>query len=160
LVLKKTDINLVLKKAVELVKINYKEVIFKEILTPYLYSPLDIDKFQQILVNLLDNAAKYGRGYVEIKTGLRDTKVFIQLKNSSEPLKNFELDKIFEKFYRCQTYLTSKKEGSGLGLYIVKMLTEKMNGKIFVKSDKETIEFTLEFPLFAPEEFTKGAHIV
>lgn len=161
-VFKKTDINSVLKKSIELVKINYIDISYKTNLSENLYSPLDIDKLQQIFVNLLDNASKYSvdSNIVDIKTGVNNNKNYVSIKNYGIFISNEEKDKIFQKFYRIDSYLTSKKQGSGLGLYIVKMLVEQMKGEIFITSKQEPspfVEIIVTFPIFAIEEFTKGA---
>lgn len=163
-IFKKTDINLILKKSIDLVKMNYKNMSFETNLTKDLYSTLDWDKLQQIFVNILDNASKYSinSNKIEIKTFNKENKNFISVKNFGTTIKEEEKEKIFDKFYRIETYLTSKTQGSGLGLYIVKMLVEKMNGKIEVVSDEKNnaVEFIVSFPIFAIEDFTKGAYNV
>ncbi len=163
-IFKKTDINSILIKSIDLVKMNYKDMSFETNLSKDLYSTLDWDKLQQIFVNVLDNASKYSinSNKVEIKTYNKENKNFVSIKNFGTTIKDEEKEKIFDKFYRIETYLTSKAQGSGLGLYIVKMLVEKMNGEIQVVSDKSnnSVEFLISFPIFAIEEFTKGAYNV
>lgn len=163
-IFKKTDINSILIKSIDLVKMNYKDMSFETNLTKDLYSTLDWDKLQQIFVNILDNASKYSinSNKIEIKTLNKENKNFISVKNFGTTIKEEEKEKIFDKFYRIETYLTSKTQGSGLGLYIVKMLVEKMNGKIEVISDEKNnaVEFIVSFPIFTIEDFTKGAYNV
>lgn len=163
-IFKKTDINSILIKSIDLVKMNYKDMSFETNLSKDLYSTLDWDKLQQIFVNVLDNASKYSinSNKVEIKTYNKENKNFVSIKNFGTTIKDEEKEKIFDKFYRIETYLTSKAQGSGLGLYIVKMLVEKMNGEIQVVSDESnnSVEFLISFPIFAIEEFTKGAYNV
>ena len=98
----------------------------------------DENKFQQILINLLDNAAKYSPqgSTVTIKTADNDNMVSINIKDEGAGIAQEDCEKIFEKFVRIENHLTQKAEGSGLGLYIVKNLIEKMGGKISVKSSQ------------------------
>ena len=164
LVFKKTDINLVLNKSIDLVKINYKEKNYETSFSSNLFSSLDTDKLQQIFVNVLDNASKYSinSNKIEIKTYAKTGHNFISIKNFGTSIKDTEKEKIFDKFYRIDSFLTSKTQGSGLGLYIVKMLVEKMNGTICVNSKEEPsfVEFIISFPIFTLEDFTKGAKVV
>ena len=165
LVFKKTDINLILNKSIELVKMNYKGFLYNTKLNPNLYSALDTDKLEQVFVNVLDNASKYSlnSNTVEITTETSAKENIIKIKNYGAFIPEEEQSKIFDKFYRIDTYLTSKKQGSGLGLYIVKMLVEKMNGKITVQSENTKVpyvEFIISFPVFEIEDFTKGAKVV
>ena len=111
-------------------------------------------------VNLLDNASKYSinSNDIEIKTYTKDKKNIISIKNYGSYIDEKEQNAVFEKFYRIDSYLTSKTQGSGLGLYIVKMLIDKMNGNIYINSSNDKIpfcEFIIELPVFAIEEFTK-----
>ncbi|MBQ7286493.1 MAG: ATP-binding protein, partial [Candidatus Gastranaerophilales bacterium] len=69
-----------------------------------------------------------------------------------------KLEKIFEKFYRVDSYIQASTQGSGLGLYIAKSLVEKMQGKIEVKSSKEekNVQFLIYVPIYEVEKLTKN----
>ena len=163
-VFKKTDINSVLKNAVEVVKINYKERKYNLKLTPNIYSKLDSDKLQQIFVNILDNASKYStvQKEIEISTYTKENFNFITVRNYGIEIPEEFQNRVFEKFFRVQNYLTSSTQGSGLGLYITRVLTEKNGGEVFVNCGTfggENIpytEFTLKFPVYSAEEFIRG----
>lgn len=121
---------------------------------------VDKDKFQQIITNLIENSAKYsiGENTTKISAFTNNNKVIIEISNTGIGIDENDYEKIFTKFSRIDNPLTRKVQGSGLGLYITKSLTEKMNGKINVKSEKKehseysTITFTLEFPIQSIEE--------
>ena len=72
------------------------------------------------------------------------------------------LEKIFNKFSRIDNPLTRKVEGSGLGLYITKALTEQMNGSIKAENYENGNIFTLTLPACSVEkqleEKIKGVH--
>ena len=102
----------------------------------------DENKFQQILINLIDNAAKYSypNGLVKItisNSTCKENFVSIKITDFGVGIETKDQSKIFEKFARIENHLTRKTEGSGLGLYIVKNLVEKMGGRITVKSSTE-----------------------
>lgn len=161
IVLKKVNINLIAKKVIELTKMNHKEHIFETIFSHN--EPLalaDTDFCEQILVNILENACKYSpkNTTIKISTGTYANTVFIKITDEGEGIKEEELPKIFDKFWRADNYLTSKAQGSGLGLYIAQNLAHKMNGEIKVKSpicDNKGTEFSLYLPLFEIENFTR-----
>ena len=98
----------------------------------------DENKFQQIMINLLDNAAKYSydRGSVKVTlaNAQKENYVSIKVEDNGVGIEPDNLSRIFEKFTRIENHLTRKTQGSGLGLYIVKNLIEKMGGQIFVES--------------------------
>lgn len=102
---------------------------------------VDESKFQQIMINLMDNAAKYsyekGVISVEISNSKKENFVSIKVKDHGVGIEPENLGRIFEKFTRIENHLTRKTQGSGLGLYIVKDLIEKMGGQIFVESSTE-----------------------
>lgn len=112
---------------------------------------IDTDKFQQIMLNLLDNAAKYsGEGSivrVSVDHNVSKDLLSIKIIDQGIGISSEDADKIFSKFSRIDSPLTRKKQGSGLGLYITKTLVEKMQGVISVKSDKSGTIFELCFPV-------------
>ena len=97
---------------------------------------VDKDKFQQILTNLIENSAKYSveNPVTKITTFIEYNNVAIKITNFGIGIEEQDYEKIFTKFARIDNPLTRKVQGSGLGLYITKNLTEKMGGKISVTS--------------------------
>ena len=79
------------------------------------------------------------------------------IKNFGSYIDEIHRDKIFEKFYRIDNYLTSSAQGSGLGLYIANNLAKKMRGRIELISDKKDsmVEFLVYLPAFDVEKSTK-----
>lgn len=115
---------------------------------------VDESKFQQIMINLLDNAAKYSsdNSVVEIIGACANHENFVSIKivDHGTGIAPENLNKVFDKFSRIENHLTSKTQGSGLGLFIVKNLVDKMGGKITVTScidgkDKGSV-FEILFP--------------
>jgi signal transduction histidine kinase len=86
-----------------------------------------------VFVNLLDNAAKYGakEPLVHVQASVhRGKRVVIRISDNGKGV-NFDLRrKIFKRFYRGGSELERTTKGTGLGLYIVKSLINKMKGKI------------------------------
>lgn len=162
-VFKKADINKILLKSIDVVKINYKNIQYKTNLKGELFSFSDTDKLQQIFVNILDNASKYSKNsnIVEISTYSSNGRNYISVKNYGVSIEDENKSKIFERFYRVDGYLTSQTQGSGLGLYIVKMLVDLMKGEIQVNSSKnpDYTEFVISFPVFSIEDFSKTKEV-
>ena len=94
----------------------------------------DRDRVEQVLVNLLDNAAKYGGGRVLVSTDAQDDTVRIAIADDGRGLDAAEQERVFEKFYRADPQLARHPAGTGLGLYICKELVERMGGRIGVAS--------------------------
>lgn len=113
----------------------------------------DEDKFQQVMTNLIENAAKYSFENTEIKMDLSMVGDYVSVKVTDN---GCEIDKkdyenIFKKFSRLDNPLTREVQGNGLGLYITKNLVEKMNGKISVNSENNITTFEVLFKVYNVE---------
>ncbi len=102
---------------------------------------------RQVLANLLSNAVKYNRecGKVWIHFDESSGWVDVSVTDEGHGMKQVELTKIFAKFYRVDG--SEQVKGTGLGLYIVKLLTAAMGGKIRALSNPCVgSTFTLSLP--------------
>ncbi len=101
---------------------------------------------KQVLINLLSNAIKYNRkqGKVWVFTNETDGGIEISVKDTGYGIPEVEMPKVFEKFYRAKG--SERAKGTGLGLYLVKLLMDAMGGTVVVKS-RETVgsTFTVSF---------------
>lgn len=160
-VMKKVYINDSISKVISLVSEQYKNRCFKTNFSKKnLIARLDEDKFQQILTNLIDNAAKYSQKDIIISTGIQNDSVIIKVQDFGVGIKAEDFNKIFKKFSRLENHLTSKTQGNGLGLYITKELVTKMGGKIsFESKENEGTTFKVEFPIYNQEEALKCSQI-
>jgi signal transduction histidine kinase len=89
---------------------------------------------RQVLMNLLSNAVKYNRYGDRVwmtVDGMHD-RIDISIKDEGSGIPCDEIPKIFDKFYRAAS--SKQVKGAGLGLYIVKILIEAMEGTISVVS--------------------------
>lgn len=111
---------------------------------------VDNNNFQQIIINLVENACKYSKqgSEVKIKTDFApDNFISIKVIDHGIGIKEEDKEKIFEKFSRIDSPLTREVQGSGLGLYITKNLVENMNGKIKVESSDKGTTFEVFMPI-------------
>lgn len=151
-VYKNANANALIEPILQIIKHQYPNHIFETDFNKKIPLILiDIDKFQQIMTNLIENAAKYSNEgtKITIKTDFCDCCDYISIKVTDEGIgiKQEDFDKIFSKFSRLDNPLTRKVQGSGLGLYITKTLVEKMNGKINVKSSENGTTFEVLLPV-------------
>ena len=150
MVYKTVDVVPLIDACVQIVKLQYKThkyiTDFDKNLPKIL---VDTDKFQQILINLIDNASKYSSDnstvYIKAEQNYKDNTVSISVKDEGTGIAPENIEKIFNKFSRIDSPLTRKIQGNGLGLYITKTLTEKMNGTINVESSDKGSIFTVVF---------------
>jgi two-component system sensor histidine kinase KdpD len=111
---------------------------------------LDPVLFEQVLFNLLDNAAKYAPADTTIRiTGRRDgDTVSIQVLDEGEGILPGDLAHIFDKFYRAQKG-DRVRAGTGLGLAISRGFVESMSGTIAAanRADRSGAVFTILLPI-------------
>jgi PAS domain S-box-containing protein len=107
----------------------------------------DADRIQQVLVNLLDNAAKYGVSPVTVHVEQTNGVIQIRVADHGPGIPLSEQERIFEKFYRADPHHTRTPSGTGLGLYISRELIRRMGGRIEVRSRPGTgSTFVVELP--------------
>lgn len=107
----------------------------------------DSSRLLEILHNLIDNAIKYTpQGSVTVNVAGDEKTVRITVSDTGIGIKEDELPHLFQKFSRIDNSDTREIGGAGLGLYLVKQLTKKMNGQVTVQSIYgEGSVFTVEF---------------
>jgi signal transduction histidine kinase len=96
----------------------------------------DRDRIQQILVNLLDNAFKYGQPPVTVTIAPTGDAVAVTVRDAGAGVPREEQERIFEKFYRSDPKLTRAPSGTGLGLYIARELAVRMGGTLDIRSTR------------------------
>ena len=110
---------------------------------------VDEQNIRQALSNLIDNAFKYrvGKEPVVIRHTISDTAWELSVSNPGIPIPEKDLDRIFRKFERGIQTDIRKKEGTGIGLYIVKQVVAAHRGQIEVKSKSGFNSFKIKIPL-------------
>jgi signal transduction histidine kinase len=107
----------------------------------------DPGRIQQVLVNLVDNAVKYGGSDVRVRVEQGREAVRILVTDSGPGIEPAEQQRIFEKFYRVDPQLRRAPGGTGLGLYISRELVDRMGGRLTVSSRPASgATFVMELP--------------
>ena len=103
-------------------------------------------RIEQVIINLLTNAAKYAPNKpIQAKVSKAESRVFISVNDQGPGISPDNYDRIFKRFER----VTDKSNigGLGLGLYICKQIVEAHHGKIYVESEMgKGSTFTVELP--------------
>ncbi len=109
---------------------------------------IDQDRIILVLQNLVDNAMKYTPSSGKIEINIKNTKAWlnVSVKDNGVGIPSDDQKKLFTKFFRAKNVVRMQTEGSGLGLFIVKNIIEKHNGKMNIKS-KEGIGTEISFSL-------------
>jgi len=99
---------------------------------------LDVNLVRQVVHNLITNAIKYSReegGFVNVELKNYDQKnILIKVSDNGIGIPKEKQDRIFQKFFRADNAVKSETEGTGLGLYVSKMIVESSGGKIWFDS--------------------------
>jgi two-component system phosphate regulon sensor histidine kinase PhoR len=110
----------------------------------------DIEKIEQVLINLIVNSIKYGKPNGTTIVGVEnynDTKFIIKIIDNGEGIEKEHISRLFERFYRVDQSRSREQGGSGLGLSIVKHIVEAHDENILLKStygEGSEFSFTLE----------------
>jgi two-component system phosphate regulon sensor histidine kinase PhoR len=96
----------------------------------------DRDRVQQVLVNLIDNAAKYSPagGRIVVSTERLDDAVRVSVADQGMGIAPAAQARVFDRFYRADPNLIHAPAGTGLGLYICRELVHRMGGRIDLRS--------------------------
>ncbi len=113
------------------IEITYKSDKLPEILGDY-------DRLQQVFINIIHNAIKYSNigDLIDVVSTLEDEHIIVSIRDYGPGISEIEQKRIFNAFYRVEEDRSRgpEKGGSGLGLYIVKQIVEKHDGKIEIVS--------------------------
>jgi signal transduction histidine kinase len=145
----RVDVAQVVRSAVEAIRAQLPESLPIELDVPVDVSPAfgDADRLEQVLVNLLDNAAKYGAAPVRVRAEASNGVVRISVSDAGPGVAPADRHRIFEKFYRADPRVTRVPSGTGLGLYISRELTRRMGGHLELTSEPGAgATFVVELP--------------
>lgn len=108
----------------------------------------DRDKIEQVMVNLLSNAAKYSdkAAPIEVACTKVGNMLTVSVRDQGMGISASDMEKLFLPHYRAETKETEKINGFGIGLYLCSEIIQRHEGKIWVESEHgqgSTFKFTL-----------------
>ncbi|MBR4344290.1 MAG: HAMP domain-containing histidine kinase [Lachnospiraceae bacterium] len=108
---------------------------------------IDTKRMSQVIGNIISNSYKYAGTKIDVSYRIEEEFLEMTIRDYGPGVPEEELSLIANKFYRGKQWANSKEEGSGLGLYIAKMLMEKMDGELLPESKGDGLSITLLIPL-------------
>ena len=100
---------------------------------PQVIVHIDKLRLSQVIGNIIFNSYKYADTSIEISFRLDESFLEVSISDSGSGVPEDEIELITNKFYRGREH--GDKEGSGLGLYIARILMDKMGGELSVRSE-------------------------
>jgi PAS domain S-box-containing protein len=144
-----TNLGELIEKIVKTIEIQFfhHHFVYADVGEPLLVM-IDPARIEQVLRNLLVNAAKYSPsgGTITIQGGRQLNQVFVRVGDQGIGLAPPDLERIFERFYRVDSEQTRNIGGAGLGLAVCKGIIEAHGGRIWAESTPQagsTFHFTL-----------------
>lgn len=110
---------------------------------------VDTQLFRQVILNLVSNAIKYTPpgGKISIDMGQRNGLIHWSIRDSGIGIPKRAQPQLFEKFFRADNASAIATEGTGLGLYIVRLILKNSGGRIWCDSQEgKGSTFTFEIP--------------
>lgn len=104
----------------------------------------DKNRLTQIVENLINNAGKYAKSKIDVFLTKDEGSVALHVRDYGGGIPDENMPFIFDKFYRGSN--CGKEPGSGLGLYIVKYITEKMDGEVTLTNHSDGLEAVVLLP--------------
>jgi len=154
LILKKTDMKKVVDEILKELEIfaSSKNIKFELVDdTENIFSKTDQKKIRIIISNVIENALKYSYENSKIKIKLYNSKnsLLIKTKDTGCGIDVISRPYIFDKFYRATDAKKLSADGTGVGLYISKILLKELGGEIWFESNKgKGSAFYISLPLF------------
>lgn len=108
---------------------------------------IDEKRLSQVLLNLLENARKYAPDTrIEVWAVLAEKQYEIHVRDHGKGILPEDMPFVFQKFYRGKN--VGDKSGSGLGLYIVKYIMNRMKGDVVLHNHEDGLEAVIWLPLY------------
>jgi signal transduction histidine kinase len=133
------DINDCLLSCVEETKISNPDIVIEyNLINQTVMVNGDVERIQQVVANLLNNAVKYSKNdrYIKVTSELIDKKVSVKVLDHGIGIPDDKKQFVFEKFYRVDKPSVIEKSGLGLGLFICNEIIKNHNGEMGLFSEE------------------------
>lgn len=106
---------------------------------------VDKNRITQLCENIINNARKYAKTDIDVFLTKENETITLHFRDYGSGIPDENMPFIFDKFYRGNN--CGKEQGSGLGLYIVKYITEKTGGNVALRNHERGLEVTVALPV-------------
>lgn len=140
----KIEICAFMENAVSEIAAGREDIIFQK---PSFQAFVNADKnrLMQLCENIINNGRKYAKTNIEVFFTREEEAVILHFRDRGTGIPDENMPFIFDKFYRGSN--CGNEQGSGLGLYIVKYIAEKMGGSVSLKNHAYGLEVEITLPV-------------
>lgn len=103
----------------------------------------DEDRIEEVITNFLTNAIRHvkDKGNIYVRTLTKDDKIFVEIENEGEQIREEDMKKIWDRFYKIDKSRNRSLGGTGLGLSIVKHILQLHNSDFGVENTENGVKF-------------------
>ncbi|MED4224478.1 ATP-binding protein [Neobacillus cucumis] len=146
---KQLDLVELCQKIIKQLQSAYKREIQLHFATPSITVTADELKLKQAIIILIDNAIKYSTDKIDVYLNVNELNTVIKVKDYGIGIPEYEIQNIFERFYRVDKARSRETGGTGLGLAIAKNIMKQHHGEVKISS---TEGVGTEAELFLPKQ--------
>ncbi len=106
---------------------------------------IDKNRFTQLVENIINNARKYAKTDIDIYITKQEKQVIISFRDYGTGIPDEDMPFICDKFYRGKN--AGNEQGSGLGLYIVQYIVNRLNGELLLKNHERGLEIMIKISI-------------
>ena len=131
-----------------------KEVKFRSSCDTTIEASVDPEAVQQVLINLMDNAVKYGPAGQTVFVSVRKEgdRAMISVEDEGPGVSKSDRDKVWKRFWRSEADLDTSITGTGIGLALVREIAELHGGTASVEQGTVGARFTFSVPFHSVGE--------
>jgi signal transduction histidine kinase/ABC-type nitrate/sulfonate/bicarbonate transport system substrate-binding protein len=145
----------VVERYQNIAEMNESKFIIKDHVRKEALIHVDTGRYEQVLVNILSNAAKYSwdNTDIEVHLSIIDEMFTVEVADEGDGIPESQYSQLFDRFSRLNTDATHRKQGTGLGLYIAREFIQALDGYLTFKSKVgKGTSFFISLPIATEDE--------
>ena len=147
----KVDLTSLLRKKIEEIQdlLEVREITLETNIDDSLYCDGNSELISMAVGAFLSNAVYYSAegSKIKVKAHEKDGKILMEIRNTGSHIDEKDLPHLFEAFYRSDSSRNRRSGGSGLGLYLGKIIVERHNGTVSLENEDRDVVAVITIPV-------------